>query len=126
MEQVKIELVGLLPTVYNLCAKCNAADYMKAGGINYLTDQLKDYSPEILQEQDRAAQIYYDLLRDFGDRVIPIAVGLTTLRGCWLAWKHRLRNEFAVIVNGRRVIKGNADYQTIKQAVQEELILSEA
>ncbi|MFN3476173.1 MAG: hypothetical protein ACK4Z6_01275 [Candidatus Methylomirabilales bacterium] len=125
MEQVKIELVGLLPTVYNLCAKCNAADYMKAGGINYLADQLKDYSPETLQEQDRAAQIYYNLLRDFGERVIPLAVGLTSFRGLWLAWKHRLGNEFSIVINGRRVIKGDADYQAIKQAVQEELILSE-
>lgn len=119
--QVKVEFVGLLPTFFNLCAPCCTRDYVAACGIDYTAEQLKEYPPQTQEIHLRAYQLFVNLLRDFGTQVKPLAVGSISPRGLWLTIKHRLGSDLNLIVNSRRVVKGYADYQVIKKAIEEEI-----
>ncbi|MFQ6058189.1 MAG: hypothetical protein ACE5MB_04815 [Anaerolineae bacterium] len=118
---IRVEFVGLLPTLFNFCAPCCTTDHMKKCGVDYISDQMADYPPEALAVQERAAELYAKLMSDFGDRILPVAVGLTTLRGLLLSLRHRLGNDLAIVINGRRVISGQADYETLKRVIREEM-----
>jgi hypothetical protein len=119
LKKVKVELVGLFPTLVSACVCCE--EYMEACNINLLAEQLKDLPPDVLDAQNRAIEIYARLMRDFGDRIALMAVGWMSLRGLWLSLRHRLGNEFSIVINGRRVLRGDLDYQVIKEAIKEEL-----
>jgi len=119
--QVKVEFVGLLPTFFNLCAPCCTKDYVGACGIDYAAEQLKEYPPQTQEIHLRAYQLFVKLLRDFGTQVRPLAVGSMSPRGLLLTIKHRLGNDLNLVVNGRRVVKGDTGYEVIKQAIEEEM-----
>ena len=119
--QVKVEFVGLLPTFFNLCAACCTKDYVGACAIDYATDQLREYPLQIQEIHFRAYQLFVNLLRDFSTQVRPLAVGSMSTRGLWLTIKHHLGNDLNLVVNGRKVVKGDADYEVIKKAIEEEI-----
>lgn len=112
--QAKVEFVGLLPTFFNLCAPCCTKDYVGAV-------QLKEYPPQTQEIHLRAHQLFVNLLRDFGTQVRPLGVGSMSPRGLWLTIKHRLGHDLNLVVNGRRVVKGDAEYEVIKKAIEEEI-----
>ncbi len=119
--RVKVEFVGLLPTFFNFCAPCYTEDYVGACGIDYAAEQLKEYPPQTQEIHLRAYQLFVSLLRDFGTQVRPLAVGSISPRGLWLTIKHRLGSDLSLVVNGRRAVKGDADYEVIKKAIEEEI-----
>jgi hypothetical protein len=61
------------------------------------------------------------LLQDFGDRIYPQSVMLTSGRGLWLSLRHRLGNDLSLVLNGKRAVPADAAYEVIKAAIQEEL-----
>ena len=60
-------------------------DYVKQCGLDHEAEQLSEYPPEVREIQDRASQLYAWLVRDFDERILPIAVGVTSPRGLWLS-----------------------------------------
>ncbi len=119
-------MVGLLPTLFNMCANCCTTDTMGACGIDLVADQMRDYPPEVVETNHRAAELYSRLLQEYGGAVIPLAVSTTSLRGLWLSLRHRLSSGFSIVVNGRRVVAGIADYDELKRAIEQELRVSAA
>ncbi len=117
---IKIELVGLLPAFYRACTKCQPMDYLVLGGVDYLSEQVADYPPEVLEEQNRLYGIYRRLTRDFSTAVFPVPVDLLSPRGAWLSLRHRLGNGAAVVINGKRALRADLPYETIRQAIEEE------
>ena len=120
-RRVKVEFVGLLPTFFNMCAPCCTTDYVKRCGVDHEAEQLSEYPPEAVATQDKASELYARLMRDFGEGILPIAVGLTSPRGLWLSLRHRLGRDLNLVINGHRVLSGDVDYEIIKQVIQDEL-----
>ncbi len=118
---IKVEMVGLLPTLFSMCASCCTTDTMGACGINLTADQMRDYPPEVVETNQRAAELYTRLLQDYHGAVIPLAVSTTSPRGLWLSLRHRLSSSLSLVVNGRRVIAGNANYDDLKRAIEQEI-----
>jgi len=58
-----------------------------------------------------------DRLREFGSAIRVEVVGLDSPRGVWLGIRHRIGKGFAVIVDGREVVRGPADYAPVRDAV---------
>jgi hypothetical protein len=125
-QPIRVEMVGLLPTLFNMCANCCTTDTMGACGIDLVADQMRDYPPEVVETNQRAAELYTRLLQEYGGVVVPLAVSTTSLRGLWLSLRHRLSSGLSIVVNGRRVIAGNADYDELKRAIEQELHVSAA
>lgn len=125
-QPIRVEMVGLLPTLFNMCANCCTTDTMGACGIDLVADQMRDYPPEVVETNRRAAELYARLLQEYGGAVIPLAVSTASLRGLWLSLRHHLSPGFSIVVNGRRVVAGHAGYDELKRAIEQELRVSAA
>lgn len=123
-QPLKVELVGLSLVFYSCCAKCQILDYFKLAGIDYVSDQISHYPKELLMQQRKLGEVYARLLEDFGGRVVPVAVGLVSLRGLRLSLKHKAGKGFSIVIDGKRVLAGDLPYETIKCAIEENLAKS--
>lgn len=120
-QPIRVEMVGLLPTLFSMCANCCTTDTMGACGIDLVAEQMRDYPPEVVETNRRAGELYTRLLQEYGGVVIPLAISTTSLRGLWLSLRHRLSSGLSIVVNSRRVIAGNADYDELRRAIEQEL-----
>ncbi len=117
---VKVELVGLLPGFYRVCTKCQPVDYLLLGGAKYLSEQVADYPPDVLEEQKKLHDLYQHLIQDFSDSVFVIPVDLLSLRGLWLSIRYKVGKAPAVVIGGTRALRANLPYDVIRQAIKEE------
>ncbi len=117
---IKVELVGLLPVFYTVCMKCRPIDYLALGGSEYLSEQLADYPPEVLEEQKKLYELYQRLTHDFGSAVIPIAVNLLSPRGLWLSLRFNLGKRATAVINGKRALSADLPYEMIREAIKAE------
>jgi hypothetical protein len=113
---VRVELVGMLPDLYKMCPK--GADMCQ---LEPRAEQMQDYPPAVLKNQEEAVEIFNRLLAEFGWRVLPITVGTMSWRGFWLSLKHRLGQDLAIVVEGRRVVLAADGYHSVRLAVAEAL-----
>jgi hypothetical protein len=118
-QPVRVEFVGLLPETLRTCM----AHYCVPGSVGRpdIEAQLREYPPEVQAIHQRAAALYDRLVQDFGARIRPQSVMLTSGRGLWLSLRHRLRGDLSLVINGRRVVPGEAAYEAVKAAIEEEL-----
>ena len=116
---VRVEFVGLLPETLGTCM----AHYCMPGAVGKpdIDAQLREYPPEIQAIHDKAVSLYDRLVQDFGDKIYPQSVMLTSGRGLWLSLRHRLKNDLSLVINGRRVVPADIAYDVIKGAIREEL-----
>ncbi len=119
-DPVKVELVGLLPAFYRVCTKCQPVDYLLLGGANYLSEQMADYPPEILEEQQKLYELYQRLTHDFAGAVVPVPVDLLSLRGLWLSLRYKLGKRAAVVISGKRALSADLPYEMIREAIKAE------
>src|SRR5262249_40561089 len=101
-------------------------DTMGTCGIDLVANQMHDYPPEVVETNQRAAELYTRLLQEYSGTVIPLAVSTTSLPGLWLSPRPCLPSGFSIVVNGRHVVAGNADYDELKRAIEQELRVSAA
>jgi hypothetical protein len=118
-QPVHVEFVGLLPETLRTCM----AHYCVPGPVSKpdIEAQLREYPPEIQAIHHQTVSLCERLMQDFGDSIYPQSVMLTSGRGLWLSLRHRLKNDLSLVINGRRVVPADADYDVIRAAIQEEL-----
>jgi len=63
------------------------------------------------------AEWHRRLLAEFGPRVLPVPVPLTTPRGFWLALRHGLRSDEVAAVVAGRAVRDREGYEAVRQAV---------
>lgn len=101
MAPIRVEIVGTIPTVYNMCAPCCTTDELGVCGIDLRSEQLAEYPAHVIENNAKAAVLIAQLLHDYGDRIRPSLVDLMSPRGIWLSLRHRLQSSLSVIVDGR-------------------------
>jgi hypothetical protein len=118
-QPLPVEFVGLLPEVLRTCL----AHYCVPGPVGKpdIEAQLREYPPEIQAIHHQAVSLCARLMQDFGDRISPQSVMLTSGRGLWLSLRHGLKNDLSLVINGKRVVPADADYDVVRAAIQEEL-----
>lgn len=114
-----VELVGLFPLFYKLCPK--GFDWRTGCALEWPEDQLGDYPPEV-QAQGRLLQdLVPRLVAEFGSRVRPVSVPLTSIRGIWLSLRYGIRTGEVVVVAGRRAVRADRGYEAVRAAVAQAL-----
>jgi hypothetical protein len=118
-QPLPVEFVGLLPEVLRTCL----AHYCVPGPVGKpdIEAQLREYPPEIQAIHHQAVSLCARLMQDFRDRISPQSVMLTSGRGLWLSLRHGLKNDLSLVINGKRVVPADADYDVVRAAIQEEL-----
>lgn len=100
---VEVTLVGVLPTIFNMCAPCCTTDELGRCGIDLSADQLREYPPDVLETNAKAAVLFMQLLEDYRGAVRPVVVDSATPRGIWLTLRHGLGHRLSVLVRGKVV-----------------------
>lgn len=120
MKRIRVEIVGLLPEFFNMCAACQGMDVLQVARLDYARDQLGDYPPEVAEEQQRAVEVVHALVTEFGPAVEPVTVDAYSPQGLWLTLRHRIGRGPALIVAGRHVVRQLSPTAAC-EAVREEL-----
>lgn len=116
---LRIEIVGLLPTLFGHCAHCDfVAQRMKVG---LKKDQIDEYPPSLVKENHRVSEIVWDILEDFPGKARVEIINTASPAGIWKSLKHRLRSNTAFIVNGRKIEERIPDYANLKPILEQEL-----
>jgi hypothetical protein len=118
---IRLELVGLFPELFSMCASCCTTDELGRCGISLDADQIGDYPADLVATHAEAALLFTEMLREFHGRVAVIATGLMSPRGAWLAVRHRLPTTVTLFLEGRRLPIGLTDRGAIRAAVVSEL-----
>ncbi|MBX5464762.1 MAG: hypothetical protein IRZ26_04320 [Clostridia bacterium] len=123
MRRIRVTVVGLMPEFFNMCAACQGMDWLRVASLHYPQEQLREYPPEVVEEQERAVEVLNALVSEFGPAVEPVTVDAYSPQGLWLSLRHRLGRGPAVIVGGRRVVR-QLTPEAACAAVREELRVS--
>lgn len=121
MRAVKVELVGLFPELLRLCPR--GCDWMARAGIPAREEQAGEYPGASSAAAAILAEVAARLREDFQGRALPVSVGYLSLRGLWLAARHRLApDRVYAVVNGRCLMLGDAAaYEQLRHLVRREL-----
>ncbi len=114
-------MLGLLPAVLKPCGPACAQPFMQRP-VERLSSEEIEETPSFVRENGERAHAFAErLVRDFGAGVRIEVVGLDSPRGVWLGARHRIGRGFAVIVDGRTVVRNPQEYETLRVAVEKAL-----
>lgn len=114
----RVQLVGLLPAIMTPCGPSCAAPFTHGTVSALQQEELAETPPALAANADRAHTIAEQLFRDFGDRIRLEVVGLDTPRGIWIGMRHRVAKGFAVVVDGKQVVRNPTDYGPVRTMVE--------
>ncbi|ADU52331.1 hypothetical protein Tmar_2253 [Thermaerobacter marianensis DSM 12885] len=113
---LRVEIVGLFPLYYKMCPRGMPWGY--ACGLEGPAEQEREYPEAERRGQRRLEALVRHLAARFGSQVDPVTVPLTSLRGTWLATRHRIRTgELAVVVGGR-CARFEEDYEAVDRLIE--------
>ncbi len=104
MKPLRMEIVGMLPQIFNLCVSCQVTDFFQMADVKYQADELAGFPPEVLATQSRVAALVATVVARYGERVWPITVDPYSPRGLWLSLRHHLHSYPAIILDGNEVL----------------------
>ena len=117
----RIQLLGLLPAILKPCGPACAQPFMNDTVAALKSEELRETPPLLLENANRAHNLAKKLFRDFGDRIRIEVVGIDSPRGIWLALRHRVGKGFAVVVDGREVLRDPEGFEETRAAVERAL-----
>lgn len=115
---LRVELVGLVPTLFATCARGRGIDPVSLCGPLGTDEQLAEYDDTARAEHDAAVAAVHAVAERFGPRVRPTLVGVTSPRGAWLSLRHRLPAGLHAVVGGRRIVPLAAGAAPLVEAVE--------
>jgi len=117
----RIQLLGLLPAILKPCGPACAQPFMNTTVAALKAEELRETPAFMLENANRAHDLAERLLQAFGDRIRIEVVGLDSPRGIWLALRHRIGKGFAVVVDGREVVRDPFRFEETRAAVERAL-----
>jgi hypothetical protein len=119
-RRVKVIIYGLFPTSYSLCAPCCTYNYLSACRPGYVGEEESEYPEWVRGQQEFIARLL-PLLSSYGKLVDVRVVSADSLKGVYLAIRHRLGLKPAIIVNGR-VFRGDSlNLEEVKEFIDREV-----
>jgi hypothetical protein len=117
---VKLEILGFLPTLFSSACKvfCNPTGVV---GVRSFDQQLAEYPDYIRRNQERTAQIFESISKDFPGQVLVRVVNPTSARGLWLTLRRRVKDGLWLIVDGRTVVDAYSDYSMMQREIRSEI-----
>lgn len=115
MERVKIEFIGLMPTLYAHCQHC--MQVMHGTGLQPYSEQLEEYPEEIKKVYFKVSELAQKIRNEFGERIAFDAIDTASPKGIWLTLKYRIKKTPCVIINGRKAFDYVPSYEELRNKI---------
>lgn len=117
-QRLRIQMLGLLPAILKPCGPACAQPFMNANVRALVLEELRETPPFLRENSERAHDLAERLFKDFGRGLEIEVVGLDSPKGFWMGLRHRVGKGFAVIVDGREVLRDPHSYEEAKAAIE--------
>lgn len=119
MRPLKVEFVGILPTLFAHCEHC--MEVMHNTGMKPYSEQLEQYPEDVQEQYFELSETAQKLRAEFGDAVLFDPVDAASPQGIWLSMKYRILKTPCVIVQGKKAFNRLPAYEELRTIVVEGL-----
>lgn len=116
---VRVEFVGILPTLFSHCEHC--MDAMHGAGLEPYSEQLDEYPEDVRKQYFELSEIAQKLRDEFKGRVFFDAIDTASLLGMWKTIKHHILRTPCVLVQGRKMFDRVPEYAELREKIVEAL-----
>lgn len=114
---VKVEFVGILPTLLAHCDHC--MEVMHETGLQPYSEQLEEYPEDVKKQYFEVSGIAQKLRKEFGDAVHFDAIDSASPQGIWVTMKYRILRTPCVIIQGRKAFNKVPNYEELREKILE-------
>ena len=118
-QPVKVEFVGIMPTLFAHCEHC--MDAMHGTGMEPYSEQLEEYPEDIKKEYFELSDIAQKLKKEFNGAVLFDAIDTASPLGIWKTIKHRILKTPCILVEGKKVFNRIPQYVELREKILEAL-----
>jgi len=115
LRPVRVEFVGLLPTLFAHCEHC--MEVMHGAGLQPYSEQFGEYPEEVRRQYMDLSAIAQKLRDEFDGAVEFDAVDAASPLGVWKTIRHGIPRTPCVLVGGKRVFNGLPSYDELRSKV---------
>jgi hypothetical protein len=119
MRPLKIEFIGVLPTLFATCEHC--MDVMHDTGMKPYSEQLEQYPKDVQEQYFELSETTQKLRGEFGDAVLFEPVDAASPQGIWLSMKHRIVKTPCVVIQGKKAFSRLPSYEELRASVADGL-----
>jgi hypothetical protein len=116
---VKVEFVGIMPTLFAHCEHC--MDAMHGAGLEPYSEQLEEYPEDIKKQYFELSAIAQKLRDEFNGAVLFDAIDTASLLGSWKSIRHRILRTPVVLIDGKKAFDRIPTYEELRQRIQEQM-----
>ena len=116
---VRVEFIGLVPTLYAHCSHC--MEVMQMCELDPYYEQLKEYPKDVVEMYYQVTKMILDLKREFGDRIFVDVVDAASIQGVWKTLRYRILKTPCIAVNGRKAFDGIPSYEVLRSKLSESI-----
>jgi hypothetical protein len=119
ISPVKVEFVGIMPTLFAHCEHC--MEVMHDTGMKPYSEQLEQYPEDVKKQYFELSGIAQKLRAEFGDAIYFDPIDAVSPQGIWLTMKYRILKTPCVIIQGKKTFNKLPTYEELRQKVLESL-----
>lgn len=118
-QPVKVEFVGIMPTLFAHCQHC--MDAMHGAGMEPYSEQLEEYPEDIKKQYFELSDIAQKLREEFKGAVLFDAIDTASLLGIWKMVKHRMLRTPCILIQGQKTFDHIPKYSELREKILETL-----
>ncbi len=118
-EPVKVEFVGIMPTLFAHCEHC--MDVMHGTGLQPYSEQLDEYPEDVKKQYFELSEIAQKLREEFDGAVFFDAIDTASPVGAWKTIKHRILKTPCVLIQGKKAFQRLPSYDELRGKILEAL-----
>jgi len=118
-KPVKVEFVGILPTLFAHCEHC--MQVMHETGMMPYSEQLEEYPEDVKKQYFELSEVAQKIRDEFRGAVYFDAIDSASPHGLWLTLKHRILRTPCVLIQGKKVFNRMPTYEELRLKVLEVL-----
>ena len=116
-KPVRVEFVGILPTLFAHCQHCMEA--IHGTGMEPYSEQFEEYPEELKKEYFQLSEIAQKLNDEFGIALAFDAVDIASPPGLWKSIRHGILKTPCVLIDGRKAFEKLPSYDELRAKLLE-------
>jgi hypothetical protein len=114
-QRVRVEFVGIMPTLFAHCEHC--MDAMHGAGLQPYSEQLEEYPKDVVKQYLDLSELAQKLRDEFDGAVLFDAIDSASLLGLWKTVKHGILRTPCVLVQGKKLFDHVPTYSELREKI---------